>query len=112
MPLPTRPLGSSGVQITTTGFGAWAIGGAGWTYGWGPQDDDASIAAMRHAVERGINWIDTAAVYGLVTSVAPRDGWLATLLLDRGFTQPITLALFFWGLGHALRRIAVSAIAL
>lgn len=65
MPLPTRPLGSSGVQITTTGFGAWAIGGAGWTYGWGPQDDDASIAAMRHAVERGINWIDTAAVYGL-----------------------------------------------
>lgn len=65
MTLPTRPLGSSGVQITTVGFGAWAVGGGGWAFGWGPQDDDASVAAMRHAVERGINWIDTAAVYGL-----------------------------------------------
>ena len=65
MALPVRPLGSSGVEITTVGFGAWAIGGGGWSYGWGPQDDDASIAAMRHAVELGINWIDTAAIYGL-----------------------------------------------
>jgi aryl-alcohol dehydrogenase-like predicted oxidoreductase len=63
--LPTRPLGSSGLDITTVGFGAWAIGGGDWFSGWGPQDDDQSIAAMRHAVERGINWIDTAAVYGL-----------------------------------------------
>ena len=63
--LPTRPLGCSGLQITTVGFGAWAIGGGGWAYGWGPQDDDASVATMRHAVERGVNWIDTAAVYGL-----------------------------------------------
>ena len=65
MSLPTRPLGSSGLDITTVGFGAWAIGGGDWFSGWGPQDDDQSIAAMRHAVERGINWIDTAAVYGL-----------------------------------------------
>ena len=65
MSLPTRPLGSSGLEITTVGFGAWAIGGGGWYSGWGPQDDGVSIAAMRHAVERGINWIDTAAVYGL-----------------------------------------------
>jgi aryl-alcohol dehydrogenase-like predicted oxidoreductase len=65
MSLPTRPLGSSGLDITTVGFGAWAIGGGDWFSGWGPQDDDESIAAMRHAVERGINWIDTAAVYGL-----------------------------------------------
>jgi aryl-alcohol dehydrogenase-like predicted oxidoreductase len=65
MTLPTRPLGSSGLEITTVGFGAWAIGGGDWFSGWGPQDDDESIAAMRHAVERGINWIDTAAVYGL-----------------------------------------------
>jgi aryl-alcohol dehydrogenase-like predicted oxidoreductase len=65
MTLPTRPLGSSGLDITTVGFGAWAIGGGGWFSGWGPQDDDVSIAAMRHAIERGINWIDTAAVYGL-----------------------------------------------
>src|SRR5213594_2657597 len=65
MTLPTRPLGSSGLDITTVGFGAWAIGGGGWAFGWGPQDDAASLAAMRHALELGINWIDTAAVYGL-----------------------------------------------
>jgi aryl-alcohol dehydrogenase-like predicted oxidoreductase len=65
MKLARRPLGSSGVEITTVGFGAWAIGGGDWVYSWGPQDDDASIAAMRHAIESGINWIDTAAIYGL-----------------------------------------------
>jgi len=63
--LPTRPLGSSGLEITPVGFGAWAIGGGGWSFGWGPQDDTASLAAMRRALELGINWIDTAAVYGL-----------------------------------------------
>src|SRR5579862_3283276 len=63
--LPTGTLGSSGVEITKVGFGAWAIGGGGWSYGWGPQDDSSSIAAMRHALELGINWIDTAAIYGL-----------------------------------------------
>jgi aryl-alcohol dehydrogenase-like predicted oxidoreductase len=65
MKLPARPLGSSGLKITTVGFGAWAIGGGGWSFGWGPQDDAASLAAMRHALELGITWIDTAAVYGL-----------------------------------------------
>ena len=65
MNLPTRPLGSSGLQITTVGFGAWAIGGGGWAFSWGPQDDEVSIATMRHALDLGINWIDTAAVYGL-----------------------------------------------
>src|SRR3989441_905525 len=63
--LPTAPLGTTGMQITRVGFGAWAIGGGGWTFAWGNQDDADSIAAIRHAVERGINWIDTAAVYGL-----------------------------------------------
>jgi aryl-alcohol dehydrogenase-like predicted oxidoreductase len=53
------------MQITRVGFGAWAIGGGGWSFAWGDQDDADSIAAIRHAVERGINWIDTAAVYGL-----------------------------------------------
>jgi len=65
MALPTRPLGSSGLNITTLGFGSWAVGGGGWSYGWGPQDDSESIATMRHALEMGVNWIDTAAVYGL-----------------------------------------------
>jgi len=65
MTLPTRPLGTSGLEITTVGFGAWAIGGGGWAFGWGPQDDADSLATMRHAIELGINWIDTAAVYGL-----------------------------------------------
>jgi aryl-alcohol dehydrogenase-like predicted oxidoreductase len=65
MGLPRRTLGRSGIEITTVGFGAWAVGGGGWAFGWGPQDDTASVAAIRHAVARGINWIDTAAVYGL-----------------------------------------------
>jgi aryl-alcohol dehydrogenase-like predicted oxidoreductase len=63
--LTTRQLGSTDMEITTVGFGAWAIGGGGWAFGWGPQDDAQSVATIRHAVERGINWIDTAAVYGL-----------------------------------------------
>src|SRR2546429_785313 len=63
--LPTTPLGTTGMRITRVGFGAWAIGGGGWTFAWGHQDDADSIAAIRHAVERGINWIDTAAVHGL-----------------------------------------------
>jgi len=65
MSMPKRPLGKSGLEITTVGFGAWAAGGGGWAFGWGPQDDAASIAAIRQAVARGVNWIDTAAVYGL-----------------------------------------------
>lgn len=64
MALPTRPLGRTGLEITTVGVGAWAIGGE-WAAGWGSQDDDDSIAAIHHAVELGVNWIDTAAAYGL-----------------------------------------------
>src|SRR5262245_16417643 len=63
--LPTLPLGRTDMQITRVGFGAWAIGGHDWAVGWGRQDDRESIAAIRHAVHLGINWIDTAAVYGL-----------------------------------------------
>jgi aryl-alcohol dehydrogenase-like predicted oxidoreductase len=65
MALPTRPLGRSGLNITRIGFGSWALGGGDWAFSWGPQDDEASLATMRHAIEAGINWIDTAAVYGL-----------------------------------------------
>jgi aryl-alcohol dehydrogenase-like predicted oxidoreductase len=65
MALNKRRLGTTDLEITTVGFGAWAIGGGGWAYGWGPQDDAGSIASIRHAVSRGVNWIDTAAIYGL-----------------------------------------------
>ena len=65
MTLLTRPLGRSGLQITQVGFGAWAIGGGGWAYGWGSQDDADSVAAIKYAVASGINWVDTAAIYGL-----------------------------------------------
>jgi aryl-alcohol dehydrogenase-like predicted oxidoreductase len=60
-----RQLGSSDLKITSIGVGAWAIGGGGWEFGWGPQDDRESIAAIQEALYQGINWIDTAAVYGL-----------------------------------------------
>lgn len=60
-----RKLGSTGPEITVVGLGTWAIGGAGWQYAWGAQDDKDSIAAIHRAMELGINWIDTAAVYGL-----------------------------------------------
>jgi aryl-alcohol dehydrogenase-like predicted oxidoreductase len=65
MTLPKRRLGRTDLDITTVGFGAWAAGGGGWSFAWGPQDDAASVAAIRHALSRGVNWIDTAAVYGL-----------------------------------------------
>ena len=62
--LQTRPLGTSDLEITAVGFGAWAIGGPDWTFGWGDQDDAESVAAIHRALDLGINWIDTAAVYG------------------------------------------------
>jgi aryl-alcohol dehydrogenase-like predicted oxidoreductase len=63
--MQTRQLGNSDLFITPLGVGAWAMGGGGWQFAWGPQDDHDSIAAIRAALEVGINWIDTAAVYGL-----------------------------------------------
>ena len=59
--MQTRKLGNSDLHITAIGFGAWAIGGAGWQYGWGAQEDRQSLAAIRRALELGVNWIDTAA---------------------------------------------------
>ena len=63
--MKTRRLGNTDLDITLLGFGAWAIGGSGWAFGWGSQDDRESIAAIREAIDLGINWIDTAAIYGL-----------------------------------------------
>ena len=62
--IKTAQLGTTGLEISRVGFGAWALGGAGYDWGWGAQDDDDSIAAIHHALELGINWIDTAAQYG------------------------------------------------
>ena len=63
--LKTTQLGTTGLEITRVGFGAWAIGGSGWEFAWGSQDDEESIAAIHRALELGVNWIDTAAAYGL-----------------------------------------------
>ena len=60
-----RTLGNSDLQLTAIGFGAWAIGGANWEFSWGPQDDSESVAAIHRALDLGVNWIDTAAIYGL-----------------------------------------------
>jgi aryl-alcohol dehydrogenase-like predicted oxidoreductase len=62
--LKRTELGRTGLEITRVGFGAWAIGGGDWQFGWGAQDDDESIASIHRALERGVNWIDTAAAYG------------------------------------------------
>jgi aryl-alcohol dehydrogenase-like predicted oxidoreductase len=97
--MQTRKLGYSDLYLTTVGLGTWAIGGE-WAYGWGPQDDTESIAAIRRALDLGINWIDTAAVYGLGHSeeivgqaIAGRRGQviIATkcgLVWDGGSTTP------------------------
>jgi len=96
--LPTAPLGTTGMRITRVGFGAWAIGGGGWTFAWGNQDDADSIAAIRHAVERGINWIDTAAVYGLGHS----EEIVARALRDINWIDTAAV----YGLGHSEEIVA------
>jgi len=63
--METRKLGNSDLNITRVGYGAWAVGGSGWQFAWGSQDDNDSIAAIQRALELGVNWIDTAAVYGM-----------------------------------------------
>ena len=63
--MDTRKLGNSDLQITAVGYGAWAIGGSGWDFAWGHQEDADSIAAIHRSLELGVNWIDTAAVYGV-----------------------------------------------
>jgi aryl-alcohol dehydrogenase-like predicted oxidoreductase len=63
--MQTKRLGNSDLHITPIGFGAWAIGGGGWAFGWGSQDDQESVEAIRKALDLGVNWIDTAAIYGL-----------------------------------------------
>src|SRR5258706_816019 len=63
--MQTRKLGNSDLYSTEVGFGAWAVGGSGWQFAWGSQNDNDSIGAIHRSLELGVNWIDTAAVYGL-----------------------------------------------
>jgi aryl-alcohol dehydrogenase-like predicted oxidoreductase len=64
-PPACRPLGTTGLDISVVGAGTWAIGGSGWKFNWGPQDDASSVRALRRALDLGVNWIDTAPAYGL-----------------------------------------------
>jgi len=122
-----RKLGYSNLHLTTVGLGTWAIGGGGWAYGWGPQDDAESIAAIHRALDLGVNWIDTAAVYGLGHSeevvrqaIAGRrdDVIIATkcgLVWDEGSTTPygrLTAASVRREAENSLRRLNVDTIDL
>jgi aryl-alcohol dehydrogenase-like predicted oxidoreductase len=121
-----RTLGNSDLQLTSVGFGAWAIGGSEWQYAWGAQDDNDSIAAIHRALDLGVNWIDTAAVYGLGHSEevvaraiksAPRKPYIFTKCSRRwnpdgtiyGALAPASLA---EELGGSLRRLGVETIDL
>jgi aryl-alcohol dehydrogenase-like predicted oxidoreductase len=81
----TTELGTTGLEITRLGFGAWAIGGGDWEFGWGPQDDAESVAAIERALERGINWIDTAHAYGFGHSEEVVGRAIAGLGSDRPY---------------------------
>ncbi len=83
--MKTRVFGKTGLDITTIGVGAWAIGGPGYAFGWGPQDDDESVAAIERAVDLGINWVDTAPVYGLGHS----EQVVARALKNLGSRRPL-----------------------
>ncbi len=99
-----RRLGDSDMDITAIGFGAWAVGGGGWQFGWGAQDDSESIAAIHTALDNGINWIDTAAVYGLGHS---EEMVAAALKGIRKRTYVFTKCALTWDeskqIGHSLK---------
>jgi aryl-alcohol dehydrogenase-like predicted oxidoreductase len=103
-----RKLGNSDLEITVLGVGAWAIGGGGWEFGWGPQDDNNSIDAIHEALDSGINWIDTAAVYGLGHS----EEVVARALQGRGRRPYVfTKCSMVWDkqgqIGHSLKASSV-----
>jgi aryl-alcohol dehydrogenase-like predicted oxidoreductase len=106
--METRRLGSSDLDITPLGFGSWAAGGGNWEWGWGPQDDQESTAAIQRALDLGINWIDTAAVYGLGHS----EEVVGKAIRTRA-TKPyvFTKCSLVWGddrkVGHSLRRDSI-----
>ena len=106
--MQTRRLGTTGLSITPLGFGSWAVGGGGWQFGWGSQDDGESIAAINRALDHGINWIDTAAVYGLGHS----EEIVAKALKGRSERPYIfTKCSMVWdgrgGISHSLKRESI-----
>jgi aryl-alcohol dehydrogenase-like predicted oxidoreductase len=123
--LKTTQLGQTGLKITRIGFGAWALGSGDWEHGWGPQDDDESIAAIHHALEQGINWIDTAAAYGFGRSeqmvgralegVADRPYVFTKRSLLEGPDRTVAHSLkrdsILREAGDSLRRLGVDAIS-
>ena len=97
-----RKLGDSELELTPIGFGAWAIGGGDWAFGWGAQDDNQSVAAILRALELGINWIDTAAVYGLGHS----EKVVARALAEYGHRHEVIVATkcgLRWGKNRNIR---------
>jgi aryl-alcohol dehydrogenase-like predicted oxidoreductase len=124
--LKTTQLGQTGLEVTRVGFGSWAIGGGGWEFGWGPQDDEQSIATIHHALEQGVNWIDTAAAYGFGRSeqivgralegVAERPYVFSKCSLLEGPDRKVVHSLkrdsILREVGDSLRRLGVDAIDL
>ena len=85
--MQTRKLGFSDLELTTVGLGTWAIGGP-WQFGWGPQDDSESVATILKALDEGINWIDTAPIYGLGHSEEIVGKALKRKTINRDKMQP------------------------
>ncbi len=124
--LPLKTLGNSDLNLTPIGFGAWAIGGGNWDFAWGPQDDAESIRAIHQAVDEGINWIDTAAIYGLghseeIVGQAVRSSAGKPLVFtkcsmrwdaDRKIYRSLTAASVVEELEGSLRRLGVETIDL
>jgi len=122
-----RRLGNSDLQLTSIGFGAWAIGGGNWEFAWGPQDDNESIEAIHRALDLGVNWIDTAAIYGLghseevVGRALKSHGGAKPLVFtkcsmrwheDRSIYQSLKAGSLAEELEGSLRRLGVEAIDL
>ncbi|MDR3745153.1 MAG: aldo/keto reductase, partial [Acidobacteriaceae bacterium] len=96
-----KQLGNSDMWLTPIGFGAWAVGGGDWEYSWGPQDDKDSIAAIHKAIDLGVNWIDTAAIYGLGHSEE-----VVGRAVKESSTKPFvfTKCGMVWNSNHEIRR--------
>jgi aryl-alcohol dehydrogenase-like predicted oxidoreductase len=121
-----RQLGNSDLHLTAIGFGAWAIGGGNWEFAWGPQEDSESISAIHRALDLGINWIDTAAVYGLghseeVVGRALKSSSHKPLVFtkcsmrwnaDRAIHRSLTSASLREEVENSLRRLGVDVIDL